>query len=479
MSFASATPPIPIALPKSTFPGNRPQEARGILVNCYAEPDGEDGDLRIVRDAGIKAFGTNTGGEFRGAVTVPGSLYAVVGTKVYQYSQAGGAGVQLPGNVPGQGPVIIARNNAAVPQIVVVAPGEGAFVIASGAVSAYPDPDVGQPNSVCIFNQFFIFSYGDGTMRSTSPGSLDINTLDNAEAEYKPDTLYRVAPAGGVLLAFGSSSIEVWGGAVNDPPGFPFSRMQGIDRGLIGRNALSGYQDGFGGGIIFVGDDNGVYIFASGSPNKISPPDLDRLIQNVADKTSIEVLTYGARGHLLAVVQCDAWSWCFDLNTQKWHIKRSYLDTRWRATQAVNAFGKWFVGDRDTGALGAIDTDTRTEFGNPLCYSVESGPQRKFPSRMRINRVFVYATVGAGIATGADPIETDPTMEIEVSGDGGLTWCIPRQLKIGRQAVGRQSIAANNFGHATGQGFRVRMSVADPVDVSIMGAAAEVRELRA
>jgi hypothetical protein len=260
--------------------------------------------------------------------------------------------------------------------------------------------------------------------------------------------------------------------------------MQGIDRGLIGPNALSGHQDGFGGGIIFVGDDNGVYQFTSGSPNKISPPDLDRLIQNVADKTKIEVLTYGARGHLLAVVQCDEWSWCFDLNTQKWRIRRSYLAPRWRATQAVNAFGKWIVGDRTTGSLGYIDSDTRTEYGEPLRYSVETAPQptagsQRFPKRMRVNRIHVYATVGAGIATGADPIETDPTIEIEVSGDGGLTWCIPRQCKIGRQAIGRQSIAANNFGHSTAQGFRVRLSIADPVDVSIMGAAAEVRELAA
>jgi hypothetical protein len=472
-------PPIPINLPKSTFPGNRPQEGRGILVNCYAEPDGEDGDVRHVRDAGISSFGTNLGGEFRGMIAIPGSLYAVVGTKVYQYPAFGGAGTVLTGSIPGEGPVYLARNNAEIPDVVAVAPGNGAFVITSSGVQSYPDTDVGQPNSVCIFNQFFFFSYGDGTMRATSPGSTDINTLDNAEAEYKPDTLYRVIPAGGVLLAFGSSSIEVWGGSVNDPPGFPFSKMQGIDRGLIGPNALSGHQDGFGGGIIFVGDDDGVYQFASGSPTKISPPDLDRLIQKVADKLTIEVMTYASRGHLLAVVQCADWSWLFDLNTQKWHIKRSYLRSNWRATQAVQAFGKWIVGDRVTGQLGAVNSDAKTELGEPLRFSVETGPQKNFPMRMRVKWVHVFATVGAGMATGAEPIETDPTLEIEFSGDGGLTWTIPRQCKIGRQAVGRQSISANNFGRATGQGARWRFSVADPVDVSIMGAAMDARELRA
>lgn len=472
-------PLIPVPLPKSTFTGNRQQDGRGILTNCYAEPDGEDGDIRIVRDAGITQFGTSGLSEFRGLIAAPGVIYAVIGTKVFQYSAGGGAGVQLVGNVPGEGPVIMARNNATIPDIVIVAPGTGAFVIASGAVTDYPDPDVGQPNSVCSFKSFFIFSYGDGTMRSTSPNSTDINSLDFATAEYRPDTLYRVAPAGGVLLAFGSSSIEVWGGSVNDPPGFPFSFMSGIDRGLIGSNALSGYGDGFGGGIVFVGDDSGVYLFASGSPTKISPPDLDRLIEKVADKSKIEVMTYGSRGHLLAAVQCDDGSWVFDLNTQKWHIKRSYLQGRWRATQAIQAFGKWIVGDRLTGNLGVIDTSARTEYGDPLRFTIETGPQKNFPNRMRVNRVHVYATVGVGVVTGADPIETDPRLEIEFSGDGGLNWTIPRQCELGRQAIGKQSISRNGFGHATGQGARWRFSVSDPVDVTIMGAAMEVRELAA
>lgn len=438
---------------------------------------GEDGEARWRRVAGLTQFGISGSTGFRGSIALPGALYAVIETRVYRYGVGGGAGELLTGSVPGEKPVIIARNNAAVPDIVIVAPGDGVFVISGNAVVAYPDADVGQPNSVCIFKSFFVFSYGDGTVRATSPGSTAINTLDFATAEYKPDALLRAVPAGGVLLLFGSSSIEVWGGSVNDPPGFPFSFMQGIDRGLAGPYAISGYQEGFGGGIIFVGDDNGVYLFSSGAPTKISPPDLDLLIGR-ADKSKLEVTTFATRGHLQAAVQSDTWTWVFDLNTQKWHVRQSYLQTRWRATQAVLAFDRWIVGDVLSGSLAAIDGDAKTEFGQPLRYSVTTGPQKNFPNRMRINRLHVYATVGAGIATGADPVETDPTIELEVSGDGGLTWTIPRQCKIGRQAVGRQSIAANNFGHATGQGFRVRMSVADPVDVALMGAAAEVRELR-
>lgn len=469
-------PPIPITLPRSTFPGNGPQEGRGILANCYAEPDGEDGDVRWRRAPGLTLFGTSDQAGFRGFLFVPGALYVVAGTKVINYASNGTATV-LTGTLPGTTPVIMARNNATVPVVVIVAPGDGAFIISGSSVVTYPDSDVGQPNSVCIFKDFFIFTYGDGTTRSSDPGSTNINTQNFATAEYKPDALLRAIPAGGVLLLFGTSSIEMWGGTVNDT-GYPFSFMQGIDRGLLGPYAIDGYRDGFGGGIVFVGDDHGVYLFAGGAPTKISPPDLDLLIGK-ADKTTLEVTCFASRGHLFAAVQSDTWTWVFDLNAQKWHVRESYLQPRWRATQAVLAFDKWIVGDRLTGNIAAVDSDAQTEYGQSLRYSITTGPQKDFPQRMRVNRVHVYATVGVGNVTGIDPIQTNPTLEIECSLDGGLTWSAPRLRSLGRQAIGRQSVNANNFGHATGQGVRWRFSCSDPADLSIMGAAMEVRELAA
>lgn len=469
--------PIPITLPRSTFPGNRPQDGRGILTNCYAEPDGEDGDVRWRRVPGLTQFGTSTRSGFRGGLFIPGALYVVIGTKVISYSASGGEGTVLSGTVPGTAPVIMARNNATLPDIVIVVPGDGAFYISGNSVVNYPDDDVGQPNSVCIFKDFFIFTYGDGTTRSSDPGSTNINTQNYATAEYKPDTLLRSIPAGGVLLLFGSSSIEMWGGTVNDT-GYPFSFMQGIDRGLLGPYAIDGYRDGFGGGIVFAGDDNGVYLFSSGSPTKISPPDLDTLIGK-SDKSTLEIMCFASRGHLFAAVQSETWTWVFDLNAQKWHIRQSYLQARWRATQAVLAFDKWIVGDRLSGNLAVIDSDAQTEYGQSLRQSITTGPQKDFPARMRINRVHVYATVGVGSVTGIDPNQTDPLIEIECSLDGGLTWSVPRQRPLGRQAIGRQSVNANNFGHATGQGVRWRFSISDPVDATIMGASMEVRELAA
>jgi Neuraminidase (sialidase) len=50
---------------------------------------------------------------------------------------------------------------------------------------------------------------------------------------------------------------------------------------------------------------------------------------------------------------------------------------------------------------------------------------------IRINGIELYLTKGVGIATGTDPLETDPDISISISRDGGQTWSNPRVVKIG------------------------------------------------
>ena len=144
-----------------------------------------------------------------------------------------------------------------------------------------PTLDVLQPNSVVFHRGFFIFTYGDGTTRSSDVNSTNINTLNYATAESKPDTLYRGIPLGnGQLLLCGSTTMEVWGG-LNDT-GYPFSYVSTIARGIVGIDAIAGHQDGFGKGIFFVGDDYKVSTLDGYTAMPISVPDLDLMIESRA-----------------------------------------------------------------------------------------------------------------------------------------------------------------------------------------------------
>jgi len=468
-----------IPFPLLNAPGRLPQAAGGRLTNCYPEtlPKTAGKPYAYWRTPGLKPFGTSTNTNYRGALLVGGTLYCVIGTKVFTFTSLGGAGTALGGTLPGTLPVTMARNNAATPDIVIVAPGDGAFVITAGAVASYPDTDVGQPNAVLFHKGFFIFTYGDGKTRASDVNSTNINTLSGATAESKPDTLYRpIALGNGQLLLCGSNTIEVWGG-INDV-GYPFSYISTIGRGIVGINAIAGHDDGFGKGIFFVGDDFKVSTLTGYTPTPISTPDLDLLIEAEPDKSVITVSVYVSQGHGVVVVQGSAWCWEYDTTLQTWHERKSHLQQYWRGKFPVAAFGTWVCGDRKSGNIATIDGLTNTEFGDPLLITIETGPLPAFPSPVRVNAIELYLTKGVGRATGADPLETNPDISIEVSRDGGQTWSSPRVVKIGRQSLTDQRVRSAIWGQAQNQGVRWRLRESAPLPFAFMGADMLVDQLR-
>lgn len=460
-----------IILPTSTSPGAYPQESGGRLLNVYAESLGNTAGSKLAlrRVPGLSAFGTTAQAGFRGMQAVGNTLFSAWSGKAVRHGTGGGApGAVLTGTLPGTVPVIFARNNAAVPDVVAVSPGDGAFTVTNSAVASYPDIDVGQPNSVCNLKGFFIFTYGDGKMRSSDVDSTNINTLNNATAESKPDTLYRAVPMpNGQLLACGSDSMEVWGGI--NTTGFPFSYISTIPLGIAGSYCITGSDDGWGQGLFFTGSDFGVYQLNGYTPSKISPPDLDRLIEAVTDKSTILMSVFVASGHSFLKVQTPTWCWVYDLNTQTWHERASYLHTYWRALTTHKFNGKWYAGDSLSANILQIDPAAQTEIGNPLVAILETGPMGNFPNGARVNRLDLFVSVGVGVATGIDPIQTDPSIEIFISRDNGLTWSNPWLRKLGRQAIGNTKVTVNNLGHVGPQGAKLRIQISDPVHVAIMG----------
>lgn len=461
-----------VPFPLLSAPGRTPQAAGGRLINCYPEKLAATAGRGYAywRVPGLKGWGTTAGTGFRGALVVGSTLYAVIGTKAYSFPSTGGAGTQLTGTVAGTVPVFMARNNAATPQIVIVSPGDGATIISAGAVSSYPDADVGQPNSVKFHKGFFIFTYGDGSTIASDVNSTNIVTTSKATAESKPDTLYCAVPLGnGQYLLVGSATMEVWGGQVNDT-GYPFSYVATIGRGVVGPYAIAGDQDGWGKGLFFVGDDFKVSTLEGYSPVPISIPDLDILIENEVDKTKISVGVYVSEGHGFVVVQAPTWCWEYDTTLQVWHERQSYLQTYWRALQPVKAFDKWLCGDTKSGNLLQIDGATEDEVGDPIRMRIETGPMGAFPRAVRIDGIELYLTKGVGKATGTDPVQTDPELEVAVSRDGGNMWGKPRKIKIGRQAETKGRVRAHIFGQAEVQGVRWRLDFSANVNMGFMGA---------
>jgi hypothetical protein len=201
---------------------------------------------------------------------------------------------------------------------------------------------------------------------------------------------------------------------------------------------------------------------------KISPPDLDRLIKAVSDKSTLEAFVYIAQGHPKWVLKCPAWCWEFDLGSKKWNERASYLSATWRAVTSCYAFGKWIVGDGATGNLLYISDTAYNENGSPLVFHIESGPVQGFPARTKVARADFDFVTGLGNAEGADPTDTDPDVGISWSQDLGVTWGNELTRKLGRQAT-QSRVMVLRTGLTGVQGRRWRLKVSANIKVSFLG----------
>jgi hypothetical protein len=461
-----------VPFPMLTTPGQHPHVSGGRLINCYPETLAQTAGKANAywRVPGLNVWGTTPTGLYRGGILVRGTFYALFGNTVYTFTALGGAGVALPGVIPGTQFCWFATNQNNPPDIVCVSPGIGAFIIVNpSGVANYPDPNIGSPNCVVFLQSYFVFTYGSGESLVSNPNTTAINALNFAFAQTKPDALFRPLPLGyGQLLLCGSNTMEVWGGGSN-PTGYPFSYSTTIYRGIPGPQAIAGNEDGWGYGIFFVGDDNRVSTLTTYTPTPISVPDLDQLIEKEPDKTKIIVGVYVARGHGFVLVQGPTWCWEYDITLGSWHERQSYLQSYWRGFQPINVFNNWLCGDLLSPSLLQIGGLLRNECGNPLRMRVETGPFGAFPQTIRVNGIELYMTKGASTALGHDPDETNAMVEISMSRDGGLTWGNARQVPIGVQGKSPRA-RASIWGQADIQGVRWRFDESAGLNFAFMGA---------
>lgn len=415
-------------------------------------------------------------GSFRGGMQIAQTLYAIYSGEVYTVNQSGELTLfSTLGTSGGTAHVFIARNNRSPdPHIAVVADTTALLISTTAANTiAYPDGDVGAPTCVWGHNGFLFFGYANGNMQPSDLNDTNLNTLNIARTESNPDGVINGFSYGGQMYVFGEKTVEVWGDPVN-ATGFPYNRMGfNIVPGLKTAHAVAGWDPEFGYPFIWVGSDNTVRQLNGYDAEKISTPDLDRLIAEVVFPDSVtaglEAVAYVAGGQAYWQLNGPTWSWVFNLTTRTWHERRSQNSTRSRFKRYVNAFNKWLVGDRDSTDLWEIDHTVATEAGSELTATMESGPAKDFPNRQRITRCDFDFTPGVGIATGDDPTQTDPSVLIEVSRDGGYSWPLSYVRHLGRQAYTNWRVFVLNAGLSGDEGVRWRWSISDPVHVGFLG----------
>jgi hypothetical protein len=402
-------------------------------------------------------------GEFRGGIDVGDTLYAGFTDEIYTVTSEGA--IAYLGDLPGEDQLFFARNQNLTPDIVIV--GEaGAYQISGGAVVAYTDGDVGDPVCVTYHDGYFMFGYANGDIFASSLDGTGINTLDAANAASNADGIVQLWSYQGQLYAGGEKTIEIWGYPINNA-GFPLTRVgYHVTPGVIAPHAVAGFAPEFGHPPIYVGTDNTVRWLQGYKAERISTPDLERLITAVEDKATIRAMAYRVSGNAFWQVSCDDWTWVFNCNNPGWFERQSDGSDRSRFTGgAVYAFGKWLVGDTVSPQLLEVSADVPTEAGNPLPVTIISPSVNSFPNRVRCARAEFNLVVPAVTSD-----TTAPTIDISWSDDGGATFSNPYTRSLGNSTSDTiRRVTVFNTGYAKPIGRRWKLECTDPVNFALLG----------
>ena len=464
--------PHAIDWPLSSFPGSTPQESAGRLINCHAEPLGQNGPSQAAwhRSPGLSQQATTGNTGYRGGLIVNNLSYEAWANNISTVDSAGT--VTSLGNLPGTKKISIARNLRAPPQVVAVDPDNGAFLVTAPGPPTPLTLAAGQPapNSVTFQDGYFFFGAANNTIYASAINDITINSLTFTTMQARADvTGQRVIAFAGMLLGFTTGTCEVYQDTAQPFPAFPYSRMVVIPWGLLQQTAIAGFETGFD-NLLWVAQNFGVYVLPYGSfvPTKVSPPDLDRLIeaQNKAGNV-LEASCYAFAGKKFWTLSSPAWTWEINIANQTWNERVSLnaaigLEGRWRATGGHPAFGKWLMGDVQSGTLMFIDDTVLTELGAPQLRRLESSPVVTFPNRLRVARADFFFSTGAGIATGATPNIVNPSVAISWSNDNGITWLNPVVRSLGLQDKSfRTRVSVKNTGMSGPQARRWRLDDTD------------------
>lgn len=460
-----------IIFPLSTEPSINPGENGGRLINAYAEkaPEGSRSKFLYRRAPGLDAAFTAGAGVPRGALLVGSILYIANGDKVRSVTKSGSTYTveELSGTLGGTGDVTMAHNMRATNQILIQHSGGMSQIIGS-AVSAFSDADL--PSSLMITYQdgYFFLPTASGRISASDLNDDEFNANSFVTAESSPDGMVRCVPFRRDMLFMGQTSTEVWTNQGASP--FPYARVTVLPVGLLGINAVSGYEPGFPGPLVFVGSDGKVYKMIGYGLETISTPHIERLLAAVTDRSTVRMSSFIAAGHHFVQMSSPDWTMVIDLSAPGnfWHERASYEMDRWRVAFTIYAFDEWLAFDAASGAVYRINERNFREAAEPLVWEVRSTQQHGFPARTAIDRAAFDFITGVGLDRGIDPIESNPKVSISWSNDGGRTFGNALLRELGTQGELR-SIDIRRTGMTKEQGRQWKLQVADPVEVSMMG----------
>lgn len=470
-------------MPTLEFVGQSVQDSDQIqsdpsrLVNMYRQ--NLDGSPILRGVLGTEEFAALDGVFLRAMHEFDNRVYVALGGKVWKVRRTGSA-VTI-GDIVDAGHTTIVVNNG----ILNIAAGGSYYTLTTdGAIAEPATGAFSSVGSVAFLGQRTIITEYQGRRISWSDvaDGAAFNALNFATAESSYDDILRSVVIGAQLWIFKKESVERW---YLTGSGDATQFIAPVSGATIGRGLKSfGLLATLPNGAFFVGSDNKVYMAGEG----VQVVSARGVETSIANNSPTHCFYYQDAGQEHCVVRFgDRPAWVYDLTTGEWHERAEGFLRQWSATDAVKAWGAYYIGTED----GKIQQLTRNseDVAGPLLRQCTS---RFFPvKRRRVGEVQVRPSVGetdlrsaAWVLDAGDGFALDAgmgtalrigtydseliaaQMMFEFSSDRGRTW--GREIWRGLGAQGRFEtlVRLRSLGYYEDT-VTMRITISEPFDTSI------------
>lgn len=328
----------------------------------------------------------------RGLHNVEGTLYGVIGDKLYTWALDGGATAL--GSIPGVERVSMAHNQIAGGNQLAIAANNSGYIYDTVAGTLTQITDEGFPGALYFA---FIDSYIVGVdpsrnfiFNSALADATSYSTLDRAQAEAQPDKLMGIAVTHDELWVFGERTIQPFTdtGAAQAP--FESNSNTVVEVGCASGHTIVNMDNS----LFWLGNDGIVYRANGYTPQRVSTHPVEQAIGR-CNRNAAFAFTFEDRGHKVYYLTFpDGETWGYDAASGEWHRRKSYGMDRWRVADLVYWNGHWVGGDYVNGKLYVLSWDCQQEDGQIFERRRVFGPVTDDQNPIIVNGVEIIANVG-------------------------------------------------------------------------------------
>ena len=361
----------------------------------------------------------------RGGVEWNGQLHRVMGTKLVRIGSD--HGVTDLGDVGGSGPCTFAEGF----ERLAIRSDTDLYYLTSAGLTRVTDPDLGPVHDLLWIDGYYMTTDGTSIIVTELNDPAQVHPLKYGSAEEDPDMVTGLIKWRNEAYALGRYTIQVLRNAGGS--GFPFANLRGatIPVGCVGPHAKCLFADSFA----FVGSARneaiGVYLAGQGSATRISSRVIDDELAKVADPAAIVLENRTSRAERRLFIHLPDKTLVFLANASRtleqpvWYVAQSGIGEPCRPRNAVHCYGRTYVGDLASSAIGTLDETVATHFGQVAEWRFDAG--------LLYNEgrgAIIHALELIGLP-GRAPHGEEPRAFLSMTRDG-QTWTVEREVSLGR-----------------------------------------------